>query len=250
MFQKNIYLLWLQGWDYAPILQQKVLSSWIKHNSDWNIVKLDYNNLKEYDLNIDYIYNTNKKISPQALSDIIRVSLLQKYGGIWADSTFLCLKPINNLYNETLLYSNCFMYYRPNGGSELSHCLYSFIIANNNSFIINKWKEKVDIYWNNNNFAHKYFWLEELLSDILNNDNESKAEFNNMLKINADEYYSSHGLSGKINNIEKMLIVDETYKQNILKNKPYIVKLWKHLIPHMNNADFNETNAGFLLNLI
>ncbi len=75
--KKNIYLLWLHGCDYAPILQQKVLSSWIKHNSDWNIVKLDYNNVKEYGVNIDFIYHTNKKISPQALTDIIRVSLLK-----------------------------------------------------------------------------------------------------------------------------------------------------------------------------
>lgn len=250
MFEKNIYLLWLQGWENAPILQKKVLSSWIKHNSDWNIIKLDYNNLKEYDLNIDYIYDKNKKISAQALSDIIRVSILKKYGGIWADSTFLCLKPIIELCKETLQHSNCFMYYRPNGGSELSHCLYSFIIAKNNSFIINKLKEKVDIYWSNNNFVHKYFWLEELLTQLLNNHGESKSEFDNMLKINADEYYSSHGLAGKINNIEKMLLIDETYKENILKNKPYVVKLWKHLIPYMNNINFHKTNAGFLLNLI
>jgi len=41
IFEKNIYLLWLQGWKNAPILQKKVLGSWIEHNSDWNIVKLD-----------------------------------------------------------------------------------------------------------------------------------------------------------------------------------------------------------------
>ena len=58
---------------------KKVLSSWIKHNSDWNIIKLDYNNLKDYDLNINYIYNNNKQITAQALSDIIRVSILKKY---------------------------------------------------------------------------------------------------------------------------------------------------------------------------
>ena len=29
MFEKNIYLLWLHGWVNAPVLQKKVLSSWI-----------------------------------------------------------------------------------------------------------------------------------------------------------------------------------------------------------------------------
>jgi hypothetical protein len=250
MFEKNIYLLWLQGWENAPMLQKKVLSSWIKHNSDWNIIKLDYNNLKDYDLDINYIYNNNKQITAQALSDIIRVAILKKYGGIWADATFLCLKPIDPLYQETLSKEKCFMYYRPNGGSELSHCLYSFIIADNNSYIINKLKEKVDTYWNSNTCAHKYFWLEELLTEIINNDSECKNEFDNMLKINADEYYSSHGLAGKINNIEKMLLIDDNYKKNIEKNKPYVVKLWKHLNPYMKLNNFDKTNAGFLLTLI
>ena len=250
MFEKNIYLLWLQGWENAPILQKKVLSSWIKHNSDWNIIKLDYNNLKEYDLNIDYIYNNNKQIKAQHISDIVRISILKKYGGIWADATCLCLKPINNLYEESLLHSNSFMYYRPNGGSELSHCLYCFIIANTNSYIIDKWKEYIDYYWKNNNYTNNYFITEKLVTELLNNHHESKLEFDNMLKINADEYYSSHGLAGKINNIEKMLLIDDNYKKNIEKNKPYVVKLWKHLNPYMKLNNFDKTNAGFLLTLI
>jgi hypothetical protein len=71
-----------------------------------------------------------------------------------------------------------------------------------------------------------------------------------MVKINADEYYSCHGLAGKFNNIEKMLLIDDNYKKNIEKNKPYVVKLWKHLIPYMKLNNFDKTNAGFLLTLI
>jgi hypothetical protein len=250
MFVKNIYLLWLQGWNNAPLLQKKVLQSWINYNPDYNIIKIDYNNLKKFDLNIDYIYDKNKKITPQALSDIIRVSLLKKYGGIWADATFLCLKPINSLINNYLLDNNIFMYYRPNGGAELSHCLYSFIVADSNSKIINNLKESVDIYWNKNNVAHKYFWLEELLTCLFEKNKECKDEFDNMKKINADEYYSSHGLAGKINNIPKMLLIDENYKKNIVINKPYVVKLWKHLNPYLNHPHIDKTNAGFLLKLV
>ena len=47
-----------------------------------------------------------------------------------------------------------------------------------------------------------------------------------------------------------MLMIDDNYKTSILKNKPYVVKLWKNLIPYINKNGFDRTNAGFLLNLI
>ena len=42
---KNIFLLWLQGWDKAPWLQKKVLNSWAINNPDWNIELVDEKNL-------------------------------------------------------------------------------------------------------------------------------------------------------------------------------------------------------------
>ena len=42
---KNIFLLWLQGWDKAPWLQKKVLNSWVINNPDWNIELIDEKNL-------------------------------------------------------------------------------------------------------------------------------------------------------------------------------------------------------------
>ena len=56
---KNIFLLWLQGWDKAPWLQKKVLESWILNNEGWNIELLDIKNISDYVNDIDYIFNTN-----------------------------------------------------------------------------------------------------------------------------------------------------------------------------------------------
>ena len=37
MQNKTIWILWLQGWENAPWLQQRVAESWIKNNPDWSI---------------------------------------------------------------------------------------------------------------------------------------------------------------------------------------------------------------------
>lgn len=94
--KKNIFLLWLQGWDRAPWLQQKVLKSWSINNPEWNIELIDQSNLNIYVNDIDYIYEKEKNFSPQAKSDIIRLSLLKNIGGIWADSTMLCMQPLDH----------------------------------------------------------------------------------------------------------------------------------------------------------
>ena len=87
MIPKNIFLLWLQGWDNAEWLNKQVAESWELNNPGWNIHYIDFKNLKDYVNDIDYIYDDTKNISPQAKSDIIRLSLLKNHGGVWADAT-------------------------------------------------------------------------------------------------------------------------------------------------------------------
>ena len=64
---------------------------------------------------IDYIYVQNKIISPQAKSDIIRLSLLKNYGGIWADSTLLCMQPLSFWFYEALSKTGMWMYHGHGG---------------------------------------------------------------------------------------------------------------------------------------
>ena len=42
---KTIWILWLQGWDQAPWLQQQVAESWEINNPTWNVVRLSLENL-------------------------------------------------------------------------------------------------------------------------------------------------------------------------------------------------------------
>ena len=56
--KKNIFLLWLQGWDKAPWLQKKVLESWMINNPSWNIILIDQKNIKTYVSDINYIFDS------------------------------------------------------------------------------------------------------------------------------------------------------------------------------------------------
>ena len=63
---------------------------------------IDEKNLVNYVNDIDYIYDKNKEITPQAKSDIIRLSLLKNYGGVWADSNLLFMQPLSHWVFDAL----------------------------------------------------------------------------------------------------------------------------------------------------
>jgi len=93
---KKIWFLWLQGLSRAPDIVRSCYQSWEKHNPEWELNILDENNL-EYYVNIKSIVCDNySTITPQALSDIVRINLLNKYGGVWVDATCYCCKPLNS----------------------------------------------------------------------------------------------------------------------------------------------------------
>ena len=114
---KTIWLLWLQGWDKAPWLPHQIKRSWEVKNPDWNVRLITRDNLKDYVTDIDYVYQDS--ISPQAKSDIIRLSLLKNHGGVWADATLLCMQPLDNWVNDAIAPSNFWMYHGTGGQMDI-----------------------------------------------------------------------------------------------------------------------------------
>ena len=45
MLDKNIFILWLQGWEHATWLNKQVAESWEINNPDWKIHYIDLMNL-------------------------------------------------------------------------------------------------------------------------------------------------------------------------------------------------------------
>ena len=87
-YQNKIWQCWFQGKENMPPIVQKCTQSVSKYHKD-RVIFLDDNNIKDYIELPEYILDKYKKgIIPHAnFSDILRLSLLAKYGGCWVDST-------------------------------------------------------------------------------------------------------------------------------------------------------------------
>jgi hypothetical protein len=190
---KNIYILWFQGFKNAPGLVKKCLSSWKKYNPDWNIIKLNNNNLSNY-INFDEVYkNTKDKHIPfAARSDMIRIYLLKTYGGVWADSTTFCKRPLNDWLEENIKEGFFgFTFKEEIHHKNIKRRLSSwFLYSDIDNYITSHWLERVKLYWINHNKFHHYYWFHGFLfNDIYTTDEKFKEIWDKVPIINASRLF-------------------------------------------------------------
>lgn len=89
---KIVWFSWLQGMYNAPEIVKACLASQKKHLPDYDFRIVD---LENYQLWVElpkYVIKKYRKglIPPASFSDLLRLSLLNKYGGIWMDASVYC----------------------------------------------------------------------------------------------------------------------------------------------------------------
>jgi hypothetical protein len=221
---KRIWLLWLQGWENAYWLNKQVAESWEIHNPDWKVEYVTLENLSTFVTDIDYIYDKNKYISPQAISDIIRLSLLKNHGGVWADATMLCLQSLHTWVDTAVSPSGIWMYRGFGGGMDINIGPASwFIVSLPNGYIISKWKEKCDIFWNANNYTENYSWMDTLFREAFETDDIFRETWLKSPAISCEADGQSHCLAPYNHGFEKN---DQYIKDLFLHKPPYALKLW------------------------
>ncbi len=177
---KILWIAWLQGWSRAPFLARKCLASWQLLNPGWDIRPIDLDAIRLY---LDLPSLTNKEITAASLSDLIRIELLHEYGGIWADATVLCRKPLND-WIPPLIESGFFAFNRPGPDRPLS----SWLLATSapGHPIVDNWREATFSYWRNRSSSRDYFWFHHLFDDLCQSSGAFRQGWESVPKISAD----------------------------------------------------------------
>ncbi|WP_194090105.1 capsular polysaccharide synthesis protein [Vibrio hibernica] len=109
---KIIWIFWDSGFDNAPDVVHKSVYSWKEMNPDYEVKLLSNDNLDKY-LDFDFncmFYLSSIHCLPAIKSDILRLYLLSKYGGVWADATTFCLQPLSFWLKEASSYCGLFTF--------------------------------------------------------------------------------------------------------------------------------------------
>lgn len=91
---RKIWMLWFQGQENYPYVVQKCIDSWVRQNPSWEVVVLDSDTVAEY-VNLNLPESVISKLSPNHHANLVRLALLSKYGGVWADATTYCVRPLD-----------------------------------------------------------------------------------------------------------------------------------------------------------
>ena len=139
---KKIWILWLQGEADMPFVVRNCYSSWKKQNSAYEVTLLTENNISDF-IDVDGRILNNPVITKQALSDIIRVLLLEKVGGVWVDATCFCTKPLDDWLPSAMTF-DFYAFQKPGVDRLISSW---FLASVPKGALISAYKKKVMDYW-------------------------------------------------------------------------------------------------------
>lgn len=87
-----IWVLWFQGFNEAPDLVRRCLRSWSVRNPEWEVILLNRQSISRY---ADFDPADYPCLGPSQQSDLLRLGLLARHGGVWADATTFCVQPLD-----------------------------------------------------------------------------------------------------------------------------------------------------------
>ncbi len=137
---RTIWFLWLQGIDGAPPVVRACLASWRRHHPDWSVVVLDDKSMDDV---VALPAWARGKLTPAQLSDLLRLRLLETYGGVWVDATTYCNRPLDE-WLPSAMPSGFFAFSAPAPGYLLSSW---FLAAEAGHPIVARSREVLEDYW-------------------------------------------------------------------------------------------------------
>ena len=172
---KIIWIFWWQGEESMPFIVKKCFESVKEHLHDWDIILLTEQNYQKYASFPDFITEKiGKGITLTHFSDLLRLELLIKHGGLWLDATVLCT---SGDIPQSMLKSDLFVY-RPQkpGADGAATTMSSWMMwAKTNNHILMATQSMLYDYWKRNNTLCEYFLLHHFMSIVMDlYDDESK----------------------------------------------------------------------------
>ena len=195
---KKIWVFWYQGLEHAPEIVQKCRKLLRRNYENYEIIELDGDNYKKYCQLPDFVVDKRKKglITITEFSDILRTKLLFEHGGMWVDSTLLCIGKANDSFWDLPFFTIKNYGDAPGCISGLRLSTYCQYYKQNNNYVGFLLKLFLT-YWERHNVLIDYLLMDYLLILIANNN----KQFNKMLD---DVPYSNpnvHTLRNHINDV-------------------------------------------------
>jgi hypothetical protein len=190
-----IWVCWWDGIEAMPPLVRACYNSLLKHKNGYKANLITKDNFKNFVSVSEHILEKLEAgiITVTHFSDILRMSLLAKYGGLWLDATILVTGTIQ-LGNVPF-----FTVKRDFGGKDVPRRRWTgFCIAGQkNNLLFEFSKDFFNEYWLKNNDMIDYFLIDYVIAIAYNSFSLVKQMIDNVGNNNPDVSVMQHNLENK-----------------------------------------------------
>lgn len=188
---ERAFTIWYQGEEQAPPLVKACFRSMRRHLRQ-ELVVLDSNTLFDWISLPEHIVEKWRegKIAHTQFSDICRIELLYRHGGLWFDATDFVTAPVPQYIMDQDFF--LFMAGEKIRGSYafIQSC---FIRARKGNPVLGVWREANSIYWKEENLKINYFVHHMLLRLSVEVNPVAAENFAKMTKVDQDPTHSLWG---------------------------------------------------------
>lgn len=213
---KIIWQYWNQGRQNAPEIVKSCLNSVERHGKNFQIIMLDDGNLNDY-IELPKLIREKLGFIPIAhLSDLIRLLLLQKFGGLWIDATVFLTDGIP----DTIQDSPFFAFTRPSDPFLFSSW---FLKSTSQHALTEIILEALLNYWKENDTLCDYFLFHHMF-EAVTEVHPSLRELwcSSPIFSSHDAHLMQHNLHTSIEDIDLDLIMSKSFAHKLtykLENK-------------------------------
>jgi hypothetical protein len=170
---ENVWFCWFQGIENAPeIVQQCYCSASNAFYGKKKIQLLTETNYREFIQFPEIIEDKIQRgiIKGAHLSDLIRLELLIKYGGIWSDATVYYSGEVPEyMLNPELFLFQCL---KPGSDGQATKISNWFISARSNNKLLTVTRDILYDYWSNNDELVDYFLFHDMFQIVIDRCND------------------------------------------------------------------------------
>ena len=182
-------MCWFQGEEHPrlPALNRECIKRWRELNSDYQVNVLTNETIADYVPEFFEIVEASPKRSFAAKSDLLRILLLAKFGGVWVDASVYPIESLSSFHTKIVNETDFFTYrFIPRRRSlKVGHreTVSWFLCAGKpNHPLIVSWKnEFINKFQNLKEW--KYYTFHETLAELYDTNINIKHIIDNMIQI-------------------------------------------------------------------
>ena len=173
----HVFSYWHSGFDDSPPIVRACIQSHKKYFGD-NYVALNSGNISDWVVIPKRISDLRSSMSETHFSDVLRLLLLERHGGLWLDSTVL-------LTGEPSLHSNLdfFCFSRDRDPRLLANW---WIEARPGAYLVEQWLGYLLAYWDQHNYLIDYYIMHHLFEALYLLDEKFREAWNSVPFVSAN----------------------------------------------------------------